>query len=167
MVCLTLLFGACSVRTDGLHDLRDAQPPADGPTPVMMPDGSSRDGGSRDASFPDGGPRDAGSFDTGVGDAGGADAGPPDAGPPDAGPVSCDEIFGEAAEYIYCSEGDDFCRFNVRNDNVSCDDICASFGRPCREAYDNPNETGRECEMNGVDGCDDTSRGTEMCECAR
>ena len=166
-VCLTVLAAACAVQTDGLRAARDSGAPADGGDPLTRVDGSSRDAGPAEAGPFDGGPRDSGARDSGATDAAPTDTGPPDAGLSDAGPPSCDALFGAAAEYIFCDEGDDFCRFNVRNDHVSCDDICASFGRACREAYDNPNDPGRECEQLDVDGCDDTSRGTEMCECAR
>lgn len=92
----------------------------------------------------------------------------PDAALPDTSPPSCDELYGEAPEYILCAEEAATCTFNARTDGGTCNEMCALYGGTCIRAHDNESTPGTECVANLPAGDDcNTPRSTEICVCSR
>ena len=80
---------------------------------------------------------------------------------------TCDQQFGEASLYEYCSGALDSCRFGVNLELQSCDVICQSLGGECMSARlvdeedvapcSGPDSIGTSCSSIGVAG---------VCECS-
>lgn len=80
--------------------------------------------------------------------------------------ASCDQLYGDALDYLLCSQEPDRCHFSVTTDGASCEALCAQHGGTCLQAFDNPNDPGTECNVLGEDTCQ-TQRSTEICVCTR
>jgi hypothetical protein len=78
---------------------------------------------------------------------------------------SCDEQYGEAADYLLCDESPESCSFNVTIAmTISCDDVCSMFGGTCIEAHLNEEDL---CESTGRASCDQSDFDDGICVCTR
>ena len=88
---------------------------------------------------------------------------PPDAGPSVSAEERCDARYGDLDGYVLCFASEVECGFNVTLMG-DCGLSCLSRGGICLRAYDNPNGSMRECEMDAEETCE-TVHTTELCVC--
>ena len=79
-------------------------------------------------------------------------------------PPTCNELFGDASQYVYCEETANTCKFSASTAGSNCKAMCESLGGTCVGAWDNGSDPCGVISWN--DTCD-TNRGTEICECTR
>lgn len=81
------------------------------------------------------------------------------------GAATCDELYGGSTDYMFCSETEDSCSFNVTVAMaMSCNDVCTAGGGACTGASYNEDPV---CTGTGDTGCDDASINDLICVCSK
>lgn len=80
-------------------------------------------------------------------------------------PASCDEQYGDVADYMLCEETAESCSFNATlGMTISCDDVCSMFGGSCIEALLNEDDL---CVSTGPTDCGAADVADNICVCTR
>lgn len=86
-----------------------------------------------------------------------------EAGPSDA---SCDQRYGSAAGYIFCSSDATSCTFYVTTQNNNCGSLCTGLGGTCIDANDNSTTAGQECVVANAAYTCGTRDNSLICTCS-